>query len=144
MSWPTTGAGSLASGYMAQGVTTIRWGTNGVSSVTGFLVVVRASQRNLVENIKLPNGDGVSATRVQLVDGVEWDIVVRDDTTQVPSGLRIGQTIAIKDMAGHLGTVGLDYVGRVIGHNYEAAVKQPGERTLTVENLLLVESQTGS
>lgn len=149
MSWPTTGAGSLASGYLAQGITTLRWGTDElVQSVNAqaahsFLVALRVSERALVNNIKLPQGDGVTKGRVQLVDGVQWDVVVRDDTglTGLP---KIGTSVTIVDMAGLIDAVGEVYTATVVESGYDANIGQAGERTLTVENLLLVESQTGS
>lgn len=149
MAWPTTGVGSLASGYLAQGITTLRWGTDEVVqqinsvAVASFLVVLRASERALVTNNKLPQGDGVTKGRVQIVDGVAWDLVVRDDTgaTGLP---KIGTSVTVVDMAGLIDAVGEVYTATVVESGYDANVGQAGERTITVENLLLVESQTGS
>ena len=150
MAWPTTGAGSLASGYLAQGVTTIRWGTKElVTSIAGTAnngttigVVTRFNQRTLVDNNKLPNGDGLTSTRVQIVDGQTWDVTIRDDTALgIP---RIGAAVIVVDAAGHIGNVGLKYSATVIDDGYDAAPKQPGERNFSVESLILIESQTGS
>lgn len=143
--WPTTGAGTPGTAYSAQGVTTIRWGTKDLITTTGWLVVTRFTQKTLVENIKLPNGDGITATRIQLMDGQQWDVTVRDDTAMVPP--QIGDTVAITDAGGLIGagtiyTTTLRYTATVIETGYDAAPKQPGERTITLENLLLVESQT--
>ena len=151
MAWPTTGAGSLASGYLAQGVTTIRWGSRElVTSINGTAVngttvaiVTRVNERNLVDNIKLPNGDGLSITRVQIVDGVQWDVTIRDDTG-ITNRPKIGTTVVIVDMGGLIDAVAEKYSATVVESSYEAAPKQPGEISLTVENLVLIESQTGS
>lgn len=150
MAWPTTGAGSLASGYLASGVTTIRWGSKElVTSIGGTAndgisvgVVLRINQKSLVENIKLPGPIGPTSTRVQIIDGQQWDITMRDDTAL---GLpRIGAAVVIVDMGGHISTVGLKYAATVIENGYDTASKQAGERNFSVENLILIESQTGS
>lgn len=150
MSWPKTGAGSLSTGYLAQGsATTVRWGTdrvvkavNGID-VYAWAVVERITQRPKVGNIHLPQGDGIEAGRVQLIHGQVWEVVLRDDTrmTGIP---RIGTTVVVVDMAGHIGNVGLVYAATVIESPYEAQLGQAGQRHFTIENLLLVESQTGA
>ncbi len=149
--WPTTGAGSLASGYLAEGVTTIRWGSGAVvTSVNGTTVngttvgiVLRANEKSLVDNIKLPNGDGLTTTRVQIVDGTQWDLTIRDDTG-ITGRPKIGTTVVVVDMGGLLGTVALKYSATVIETAYDTAPKQPGEFTVSVESLILIESQTGA
>lgn len=150
MAWPTTGAGSQASGIITQGVTTIRWGTKElVTSIAGTPnngttvgIVLRFHQRELADNIKLPNGDGLSITRVQVVDGVLWDVTMRDDTGL---GLpRVGATVVIVDAGGLIGTVVLKYSATVSDNGYDTAPKQAGERQFSVESLKLIESQTGT
>ena len=70
-------------GLAKQGVTTIVWGTDGLWST---YIVSRISQKQLIENVKLTNGTGITVTRVQLTDGVQWDITVRDDTGMTEIG----------------------------------------------------------
>lgn len=145
MAWPTTGAGSLASGYLAQGVTTIRWGSAElVTTIAGTAVngttvgiVTRFNEKPMVENIKLPNGDGLTTTRVQLVDGYQWDVTIRDDTG-ITNRPRIGTVVVILDAGGLIGTVGTAYNAIVVEAGYDTAPKQPGEFSLTVENLTLI------
>lgn len=150
MAWPTTGAGTVNASYQAGGVTTIRWGTKElVTSINGVAndgisvgIVTRANERALVDNIKLPNGDGVTSTRVLIYDGVQWDIAIRDDTNLgIP---KIGSTVVIVDMAGLIGNVGLKYSATVVEAGYDAAPKQAGERNFTIESLKLIESQSGT
>lgn len=163
MAWPTTGSGSVSSGYLSQGVTTIRWGSadllkswtpaggSVVPSTGTVAVVTRFSQRQLVDNIKLPQGVGLTSTRVMIVDGAQWDLTVRDNTGWVASqaNMSVGDTVVIVDAAGMIFGSGTDGVGQVytatiVDNGYEAAPKQPGERTLVVENLVLVESQAAA
>lgn len=149
MSWPTTGAGSLSSGYLATGVTTIRWGSNllvtsvnTVSTSVTVGIVTRFHQRSLVDNIKLPNGDGLTITRVQIIDGVQWDVNIRDDTGLTGSGTVgrpvPGSTVVIVDGLGLLGAAGTTYNATVVETAYETAPRQAGEFTITVENLTLI------
>ena len=129
MSSPTT----PSTGYAAQGVTTIVWGTD---ALWGSYVVTRFNQKQLVENIKLTNGTGITTTRIQLKDGAQWDITVRDDTAMTPP--TVGTTLSVVDGGGLLGAVGVAYTGRVIDSGWEVSPKQPGERTITVEKLTLI------
>lgn len=157
MAWPTTG-GSVASGVLIQSATTIRWGSgdlvksiNSVTATGTVAVVTRFSQRALVDNIKLPQGDGLTSSRVQIHDGVQWDITVRDSVGLVAAAakIQIGMSVVIVDAGGMItgsGTTGVGavYTATIVENGYETAPKTAGERTLTVENLVLVESQTGA
>jgi hypothetical protein len=42
-------------------------------------------------------------------------------------------------VAGHLGAQGLSYTARVVESPYSVQAEQPGERTLTLERLTLIE-----
>jgi len=138
MSWPTTSAG-----YSATGITTIRWGTDGAldspKPASGYYVVTKFSEKQLVESIKLSNGTGITSTRILLTDGVDWNITVRDDTTMTAP--TVGTQIKIVD-AGNLvpsPNTGTALWATVVDSNYETAPKQAGERTITVERLRLIE-----
>lgn len=157
MAWPTTVSGTLTSGIAGQGaVTTLRWGTNEAvtlingSTVSGIgvttAIVTRFNERAIVENIKLTNGAGVTTSRIQIQDGVQWDITIRDDTGMTGSVLpKIGNTVTLVDAAGIVaGSPGTAYAGTVVETGYDAAPKQPGERTITVEKLRLVETASWS
>lgn len=146
MAWPTTGAGSASSGYVASGVTTILWGSKGVlqaidSADASYLTVLSAEQRPLVDKQHWPNGDGLTTTRTMILDGQQWDLKVREDTRMsIPS---VGATCRVVDMAGKMGVRGKVYDAVVIDSPFSTAPKQPGETSISLENLLLVESQTG-
>jgi hypothetical protein len=143
--WPPTSG--VTTGYEVDGgVTTIRWGTDGLlqspKPSSGYYIVTRFNEKELVDISKLPNGSGVTSTRVRIKDGVQWSITVRDDTNMAAP--KNGGSITVVDGGGFIGTVGLRYVAKVVDANYESAVKQPGERVIVAENLLLIESQTGT
>lgn len=156
MSWtaPTTGATGVGilvkqAGQTA-GVTTLRWGTDGLlqspKPADSFAVVTRFSQAPIVENIKLTNGNGLTTTEVDIVDGTTWNITVRDDNRiwNTSSGIRINSEITIVDMGGLISTPGLIYTARVKNPNYEAAPKQPGERVITAIRLTAIDTGSGT
>lgn len=146
MAWSSYTGTTPDTGVSASGTTTIRWGTKevvtslggGAVNGTSVAIVTRASQRALVENIKFLNGSGMTATRVLVADGVQWDITVRDDTG-ITGTIRPGQAAVIVDMAGLIGAEGTSYTAKIVDSGYDAAPKQPGERTLTIEYLTLIE-----
>lgn len=146
--WPTTGSGTT--GVIISGITTIRWGTTGLLQSPkpsgNFYVVTRYSQHTLSTNDKLPNGDGLTSTRVLTVDGQQWDLTVRDDTAMTPP--QVGDSVTIVDGGGLIAgtTAGAikTYTATVVDSGAEGAPKTAFERVITVENLILVESQTGS
>ena len=146
--WPAVQG--TATGYKVAGVTTIRWGTDGLLASprpgSGFYVVTRFNQKQLTEKIPLPNGTGITVTRILLTDGVQWAVTVRDDTQMSPP--TTSSTVTLVDgggfIAGYTGGAALTYTATVVESDYEAAPKQPGERVLLVENLVLIELQTGT
>lgn len=136
----------VAPGVIAEGIaaTTVIWGTYGAVTQINesnvdpeVAIVTRFHQRALVDNIKLPNGDGVTTTRVQVMDGCQWDVTVRDDSNLTMP--YIGDTITILDNAGLLGASGLAYIATVVEGAWDTAPKQAGEATFTVEALTLIE-----
>lgn len=143
-SWPAVSG--VTTGFTMEGVTTIRFGTTGLlqspSHNNGdFFEVLRFNQKPLIENIKLPNGTGITSTRILLKDGHTFDITVRDDSEMTPPWP--GDTWVITDAGGLLtdGVPGAVYSCKVVDGNYDTAVKQAGERGIQLENLLLVDNQ---
>jgi len=128
---------TVSTGYASQGVTTIVWGTDGLWST---YIVSRAAEKDIVENVKLTNGTGITLTRVQLKDGRQWDLTVRDDTAMTPP--TTGSTITVVDAGGLISSSKLNYTGRVVESSWDTSSKQAAERSVTVESLVLIESQT--
>jgi hypothetical protein len=141
--WPPVAG--VTPGYTVQGKTTIRWGTDGLLASPypgggGFYTVIKMSQNPILDRAKLPQGSGLTSTDVIIIDGVSSEIVVRDDSTMTPP--QINTLITIVDAAGWFGIQGITYTARIVDPRYEAALKQPGERTIIADNLLLIDSQT--
>lgn len=140
--WPS----AQSVGYAATGNTSIRWGTDGLLTSpspggtvngTGYYVVSKFSQKQLAEVIKLPNGTGITTTRIILTDGNDWNITVRDESGMIPP--TVGTPVTIVDAGGLISSYRGSYAATVVDSNYEAAPKQAGERTITVERLRLIE-----
>lgn len=144
-SWPSVSG--VTTGFEMDGITTIRFGTDGLLQSPrhnngDFFTVLRFNQKPLIENIKLPNGTGITTTRILLKDGHTFDITVRDDSEMAPPWP--GDTWVITDAGGLLpnGVPGAVYSCTVVDGNYDTAVKQAGERGIQLENLTLVDSQS--
>lgn len=145
--WPPVNG--VTTGYEVDGAvpTSIRWGTDGLlqspaPSGGGYAVVNRMSEKELVDVSKWPNGTGVDVLRVRIKQGTSWAITVRDNATV--TWPKIGQSVIVVDMQGSIGTLGLRYTATMVENDYEASLKQPGERTLLVEKLTLIETGAGS
>lgn len=146
MAWPPAVNGT-ETGLLIEGKTTLRWGTNALLQLKDadgdFLVVLRFNQAPKQEVNYLTNGNGIQTTRIRLTHGAQWDITVRDDTS-VTTNMRAADKIAILDAGGLIGSVGLSYSAEIIDPGYDTSPGQPGERTLRVEALTLIEGLAGT
>lgn len=142
--WPPVD--NVTTGYDVDGVTTIRWGTDGLTPVSAgaatYYICSRFAEKELVENIKLPNGTGLTSSRVRIRDGVQWSVTVRDDTSWTAPA--VGGAVTIVDAAGFISSSRLTYQATVVDNDYDTAVKQPGERVLVLERLVLIETAAGT
>ena len=149
MAWPTTGAtgnGNAAAGqYVANGTgTTLLWGTNNVmgsGTPAGFLTITKISQRTIMAfDENLLNGDGLTAGKVQGIDGFLVDIEVRDDVNQVTSALTVGQRLLVLDNGGLVpgGARGAQYSAIMTENDWDAAPRTPAGRRLAAQKFLLI------
>ena len=144
---PSMTSGTI--GVLAEGITTICWGTDALlqspKPLSGFYVVMRFNQSPKQEVSYLENGSGIQTTRIRLTHGHQWDITVRDDSGMTAP--KAGDTIVVTDAGGIVPcaspTVGNVFTAKVTDPSYEASPKQPGERVLRVEALLLIEGTNG-
>jgi hypothetical protein len=154
-SWPAVAGTDPGFKIGGGGRKTIMWGTNAIlqspaptdslGSGLNWFTVIRASQKPISDRTKLPNGVGVTSTDVFIIDGVQWEVVVRDDS-QFESGsvVAINNLVTIVDFAGLFvkNSTPVTLEARIVDPNYEATLKAAGERTLMIENLVLIDSQT--
>ena len=141
MSQPT-----LSTGYSSAGITTMRWGTDGILQSpspggtfagTGYYIVESIEESEKVEQEYGTNGTGIEAWRVILKHGKRWNITVQDDTSMSPPS--VGTTAW--GVVDPLNNPTLVWTATVITNDYRAARRQPGHRVVQVENLTLVDSQ---
>ena len=143
MSWPPTP--NSAVGFLATGVTSIRWGTDGIMPNTspngsgggygGFYTVESMRSADEIDNIYIAQGSGLKATRIQLIQGRSYTITMVDDTfftlTSASNYIELWDVISG-------GTV--QYANcRVTQNGYSANRGVEGKRELTVEVLTLIE-----
>ncbi len=122
--WPPT---APSTGFVAAGVTTIVWGTDGFAqgALLHYIVKsIRASQRT--EEAKVENGTGLTSTEILLIDGYDYEFTVVDDSTVNPPVA--GQIVSLVNptVGNQTGTT----LFEVINNSYNAARKQEGERVM--------------
>ena len=146
MSWPVIG-GSFASILLTGDIATSRWGTDHLLpdlDVIGqgglsVLAITKASQRVKKRDSEYFQGSGAQVGRAQIIHGSVWDVSVRDRTDVVFP--QVGSTAHIVDMVNHFGYgIGAVVSAYVFDNNYEASSGEPGERTLVLEKITLIET----
>ena len=142
-------------GFASTGVTTVVWGTQGlavfqgapgadISSANNGYYILNNYRQKLKKDLEYgENGSGVQCRRTTVIHGQTWDIEVEDNSNMIPPAQNT--TISCYDILqkGQGGPVAakLVWTATVIESEYTAAPKKPGVRTLTAENLTLVDSQ---
>ena len=149
--------GSPPVGYGSVGVTTIVWGTQGLAAFqgtvaadilganNGYFILTDFKQRLKKDLDYGENGSGVECRRTTVIHGQTWDLTVEDNVNMTPPTQNT--IITCYDILGNGSAAGPLIARRlwtatVIESEYSAAPKRPGMRTLTAENLTLVDSQT--
>lgn len=145
MAWPP----AFTSAFIGTGMTTIRWGTDGVMANTGvngsgggvtaigysgFYVVESIRGQDEIENIYIEQGTGLKATRIQLWQGRNYTLTYVDDTGATPPSP--GSLLSLVDTVSGGSTT---YSFRVTANGYNAARKVEGKREVTCEYLTLIE-----
>lgn len=124
MSWPPS---APSVGYIAEGYTTIVWGTDGFAfrpGGSGGLYIVKSCRPS--ERVDAPiieNGSGLTATQILIIDGYDHEITVVDDTT------------ITAPVAGTILTLNTPFFANAqqfltINSSYNASRKVEGERVL--------------
>lgn len=128
MAWPP----APSTGYIAEGVTNIRWGTEG-TQFNGFAAIVKSIRANdRVQEFTVENGTGLTATEILLDDGVDYEITIVDQATlPAPS---IGDVVALDNPLD--GVSDMSFL--VCNNNYNAARKQDGERVILAKAFTLI------
>ena len=132
MAWPITF--NLTNGVGKAGTlpSLIAWGTDGMLTST-IVKSVRATQ--MIEEIKIEQGSGLTATQILLYDGDEIEITCVDDRS-ITWPLSGGTITLINPQPN--GTSGTSEVYQVLNNNYAIARKAEGERTILAKRYLLI------
>jgi hypothetical protein len=121
---------------MVQGVTTLRWGTNGLFA---NVIVEAAEEEEDVEEVYIEQSSAVKSTRFLIKHGKTYTFVVADDTTIFAAGgPTAGTAISLTDMLASGSTV-VRATGVVTKPRYTAARKAEGKRIITVSDMTLVD-----
>lgn len=141
-------AGLTPTGFRADGITSIVWGTDGILNSpapsagyagTGYFIVESAEETTKAEQVYIENGTGIEAARINLIHGHRWNLTVQDDTGITGTALEVGQTVTVLDGAGLLGARTSNYSAVVISVSERFARKTGATRTIEVEKLTLVD-----
>lgn len=145
-------------GYVSTGVTTVVWGTTGLAQFngtpgadinnvnSGYFLLTSFRQRLKKDLEYGENGSGVECRRTFITHGTVWDIEVEDNANMTPPA--VGTTVLCYDILqkgiGGFTAAKLNWTATVVSSEYNAAPKRPGMRTITAENLTLVDTQPSS
>lgn len=130
--WPPASSITSGLGYKGSLPTTIAWGTDGLYN--GVIVTsIRPSQ--MIEEIKVENGTGNTATQVLINDGEQVEITVVDD--RAISWPASGGTLTLLSPLATGGTA-TSTTYQVVDNSYQGTRKAPGERTLLCKRYILI------
>lgn len=108
------------------------WGTDGIYA---SVIVKSIRSMQMIEEIKIENGSGLTATQVLLNDGNDVEITVVDDRS-VTFPASNGLLVLLDPLPTGAGGTSTTY--QVVNNNYNAARKQEGERVLTAKKYTLI------
>lgn len=132
MAWPITYNINTGVGKAGSLPSQLAWGTDGLYN--GAIVKsIRAHQ--LIEEIKIEQGSGLTATQVLLNDGDEAEITVVDD--RALTWPQAGSTITLLNPQPN-GSSATSEIYQVVNNNYSTARKTDGERTILCKRYLLI------
>jgi hypothetical protein len=132
VSWPISFAISAGVGKAGQEPTLLAWGTE-VMWTSVIVKTVRASQ--MIEEVRIEQGSGLTATDVLIYDGDEMEMTCVDDRS-ITWPLAGGTVTLINPQPN--GTGGTSELFQVINNNYTTARKVEGERTVLAKKYLLI------
>ncbi len=127
MAWPPTPSAGYTINSGIGAPTTIVWGTDGL--YTGIVKSVRSSQ--MIEEIKIENGTGLTAVQILLDDGVQVEVTVVDDASFAYPEAGEAATI-------FQGITGGSLIFTVVENSTSNSRKQEGERTITGKKYTLI------
>ena len=149
MAWPPT---SSATSFLVQGVTGVKIGVEGIVQTPipttpglKYFTVLKVDQKTLADVMKLPNGFGQTSTRIELLDGCQWNLTVRDNT-DTAMGAAVGALWTLIDTGGLVpaGTMNAVYAATIVDSDWQGSPKNAGERIIVLESMILIENNTAT
>lgn len=132
MSWPQSfNITTLNIGKNSYLPNLLAWGTEG--SYTS-VIVRNIRSTPMIEEIKIEQGGGLTATQVLLNDGDEVEFTVIDD--RAITWPLTGTTVSLINPQPN-GTSGTPEVFMTVNNNYNVAAKSAGERTIIAKRFVL-------
>lgn len=130
--WPPASNISTGLGYKGPLPVTLAWGTDDLYS---GVIVTSMRPAQMIEEIKVENGTGLTSTEVLLNDGMQIEVTVVDDRniTWPLAG-------AVLTLLNPLptGVSATSILLQVVDNSYQATRKAPGERTLLCKHYTLI------
>ncbi len=108
--------------FIADGITTIVWGTEGIYA--GY-IVTSANESERVEEIDIEQGSGFEAIVILLIKGVDLEVTVIDDTAV--SAPAIGTVVTFSTPFGSINML-------MVGSKADQARKREGMRTFNFKS----------
>ena len=136
MAWPPTSNIVNGLGYKGSLPVTLAFGTDGLVTLGGTGVIVTSIRpMQMIEEIKLENGTGLTATEILLNDGVQIEINCMDDRslTWPSSG---GVVTLLSPLP--TGASATSLTVQVVDNSYNGVRKAAGERTLLGKKYTLI------
>jgi hypothetical protein len=140
MAWPP----APTTAFLTSGVTTIRWGTDGIMANTspngsgggfgGYYTIETIRGTDKVDTMYIEQGSGLEATRIQLIQGRRYTMTVVDDTSMTPPSF--ATKLSFEDTIS--GGAAL-YLFQLIENGDSTVRKAEHKRELTVEYLTCIE-----
>lgn len=132
MSWPISFNIAAGVGKAGSLPSLLAWGTEGL--YTSVIVkTIRASQ--MIEEIKIEQGSGLTATEILIYDGDEIEMTVVDDRA-ITWPLAGGTVTLLNPQPNGAGAT--SELFQVINNNFTTARKVEGERTILAKKYILI------
>ncbi len=132
MAWPISFNLAFGVGKAGNLPSLLAWGTDGIYT-SAIVKTIRASQ--MIEEVKIEQGSGLTATDVLIYDGDEVEMTVVDDRS-ITWPLAGGTVSLINPQPNGAG--GSSELYQVINNNYTTARKVEGERTILAKRYILI------
>jgi len=137
LAWPPT---IPSVGFRAEGYSTFIWGTAGFAAqspiVLSYIIKsIRPTER--AEQLIIENGDGLTSTQILLLDGINYEVTVVDDSSLVPPIAGTVGNIIIPQLGVNKIVTNVAVPALVVGSSMNFARKTEVERIFEIKTYVL-------